>query len=133
VHRHRCPRSLTDRRLGGVRVHPVVVRGDVDGDRNSPDLGDGLPRRDERHRGDEHLVADPDAECFERETQPVEPARKTDAMVDAAKSGERGLELADRRPVHECGGIQGVRHVSEHVVADPLEAPSELEERNGAR
>ena len=125
--------SLVNRGLGGSQVHSVVVRGNVDWNRNRPDLRHGLPSGDEGHGGHEHFVAGTDAARFEREAQSVEAARETNAVVDSAACGERRLELADRWAIHERTGVQGVGHVSEDFVPDVFEAPGEFEKWDGAR
>ena len=101
VHRHHEAGALRDRSAGRVDVHVEVGLGDVDGNGSPACLGDGLERRDERVRRDEHLVARLQPGRDQGQAQRVETARYADASGALAVGGERLLEGADGRAVGE--------------------------------
>ena len=109
-------RPLSDCGLdcGDVDV-PVGLR-HVHGDRSAARLRHGLQRRDERVRGDDHLVAGLDPGGDQAEAQCVEAAREADRVGGPNVGGERLLELADLRAVDERPAVDQRREGLEQVV-----------------
>ena len=117
-----CPTGHGSR--GRIRIERVVTFVDLRGHRAGADLRDGLERCDECRGRDYHLVAGPDAERIEGESQRVEPARDADALTNAAERGERLFEVPDGRPVRERIAVD-----QRHDVVDDLRPERRMRRR----
>ncbi len=78
--------------LDARRVEVVRPRVGLDGDGRRARVGDGEPRGDVGVRGDDDLVARPDAQRAQDQVQRVEPVADADAVARAAVGGELRLE-----------------------------------------
>ena len=84
-----------DARLDLLRIDVVVGEIDVDEHRRRAEAVDHAGGGEERIRGDDDLVARPDAENHQRDQQRVGAGRKSDRVLALAIRGEVALELID--------------------------------------
>ena len=105
VHGDHGLRARRERGAHGLGGHAARVRVDVAEDGPRARVRDRLGGGVERERGDDDLVAGPDAERAQREHQRVGAVGHAGGVARAEVGGELGLEGGDLRPEDERAAV----------------------------
>jgi hypothetical protein len=130
--RHDEAGSRSDNSACEVHIESVVSRGDVDWNRNSPGLRDGLPGSDEGLGRHQHLVAGLNLHGEQGEPERVETTARADAEVRPAVRGEIALEGLHDRAVDEDARFDHAGDRLENLFPQRLTYVAEVDERNPA-